>query len=73
MEKDKFLTTDELCQYLKLPKPTLYWLLGKGQIPGAKVGRQWRFNKDSIDKWMEEKEKYYTERNSRMESDVAQE
>lgn len=73
MEKDKFLTVKELCQYLKIPKPTLYMLLGKGRIPGAKVGKQWRFNKDSIDKWMAEKEKYYTERKNRRKSDVAEE
>ncbi len=70
MEKDKFLTVKGLCQYLKIPKSTLYMMLGKGQIPAAKVGRQWRFNKDSIDKWMAEKERYYTERKGRRASDI---
>jgi excisionase family DNA binding protein len=69
MEKDKFLTVKELCQYLKIPKPTLYMLLAKGRIPAAKVGKQWRFNKDSIDKWMADKEKYYTNRKDRRSGD----
>lgn len=73
MDRDKFLTIKELCQYLKLTKPTVYYLLKKRRIPCAKVGRQWRFNKDSIDTWMAEKEKYYTERKSRRASDVVQE
>jgi excisionase family DNA binding protein len=70
MVKDKFLTVNELCQYLKLPKPTLYMMLGKRRIPAAKVGKQWRFNKDSIDKWMADKEKHYTEKRGRRASDI---
>lgn len=70
MEKDNFFTVEELCQYLKIPKPTLYMLLGKGRIPAAKVGRQWRFNKDSIDKWMADKEKYYAGRKDRRATDI---
>jgi len=73
MEKDKFLTVKELCQYLKIPKPTIYMMLGKRRIPAAKVGKQWRFNKESIDKWMADKEKYYTERKDRRATDVAKE
>lgn len=70
MEMDKFLTVDELSQYIKIPKPTLYMLLSKRHIPGAKVGRQWRFDKDSIDKWMREKEKFYTQGEGRRKTDV---
>lgn len=70
MEKNKFMTLKELCQYLKIPKPTLYMLLGKRRIPAAKVGRQWRFNKESIDQWMADKEKHYMERKDRRADDV---
>ncbi len=47
------------------------FFLGKGLIPAAKVGRQWRFNKESIDKWMADEEKYYTERKDRRTRDIA--
>lgn len=70
MEKDKFLTVKELCQYIKMPKPTLYMFLRKGLIPAAKIGKQWRFNRDSIDKWMADKEKYYVEKRGRRVTDV---
>lgn len=70
MDKDKFLSVKELCQYLKIPKPTIYQFLGKGHIPAAKVGKQWRFNRESIDKWMEEKEKYYMKRKGRRKTDI---
>jgi len=46
-------------------------LLAKDLIPAAKVDRIWRFNKESIDKWMAEKEKYYTQRKGRRKTDVA--
>jgi len=67
--EEKFLTVDELCRYIKIAKPTVYKLLGKGRVPAAKVGRIWRFNKDSIDKWMAEKERYYMLKIGRRKTD----
>ncbi len=46
------LTIDELAAYLKLSKSTLYHLARRGDVPGQKVGRHWRFHKDAIDKWL---------------------
>lgn len=48
------LTIDELCEYLKLAKSTAYKLAQEGKIPGQKVGRHWRFNRDAIDRWLSE-------------------
>ncbi len=47
------LTIDELAAYLKIPKSTLYKLAREGKIPSNKVGRHWRFQKRSIDLWLE--------------------
>jgi excisionase family DNA binding protein len=44
----------ELAEYLKLPKQTVYKLAQVGKVPGRKVGRQWRFHKDAIDRWLSE-------------------
>ena len=46
------LTVDELHEYLKVPKPTLYALAQHGRIPAAKIGKHWRFRKAQIDEWM---------------------
>lgn len=51
------LTLNELCRYLKIPKPTLYRLSENGTIPSFKVGKQLRFRKNAIDKWIISKEK----------------
>lgn len=46
------LTLEETAKYLKIAKPTLYRLLEDGKIPAFKVGNQWRFTKELIDKWL---------------------
>jgi excisionase family DNA binding protein len=50
------LNIDELAEYLKLAKPTIYKLAQNGKIPGKKAGRQWRFHKDAIDRWLSEQD-----------------
>jgi excisionase family DNA binding protein len=46
------LTIDELSDYLKISKSTLYKLAQEGSIPGQKVGKHWRFPKDAVDQWL---------------------
>lgn len=47
-----WLTLEELAQYLKKPKSSLYKLLQQHRLPGHKVGRTWRFDQDEIDAWI---------------------
>jgi excisionase family DNA binding protein len=46
------LTIDDLADYLKISKSTLYKLAQDGTLPGQKVGKRWRFHKDAIDSWL---------------------
>ena len=48
----ELMTVEELVAYLRVTKKTIYRLLKRGEIPAIKVGRQWRFNKTSIDEWI---------------------
>ncbi len=50
------LTIDQLADYLQIPKSTLYKLAQDGKVPGKKIGRQWRFHRDSVDAWLAESE-----------------
>ncbi|HNO80226.1 MAG TPA: helix-turn-helix domain-containing protein [Phycisphaerae bacterium] len=50
---DNVMTIDELASYLKLSKSTLYKIAVQGKLPGRKVGRHWRFHKDTIDRWLD--------------------
>ncbi len=49
-------TVKELAKYLNLHPITVYKLLQKDKIPAFKIGKNWRFNKESIDKWRMDKE-----------------
>ncbi len=47
----KVLTVNELAEYLRVHRSTIYRLLKKGQLPGFKIGSDWRFNVEVIDDW----------------------
>lgn len=51
------LTIEELAEYLKVSKSTLYKLAQGGKVPAQKVGRHWRFHRETIDRWLGEREK----------------
>ena len=46
------LTIDELAEYLKISKSTLYKLAQEGALPAQKVGRHWRFHREAVDQWL---------------------
>ena len=47
------MTIDELSDYLRISRSTLYKLAQEGSVPCRKVGRHWRFHKQAIDRWLE--------------------
>jgi excisionase family DNA binding protein len=50
------LTVKELAEYLRVHPTTVYRLLSTKQIPGFRVGSDWRFDLDAIDRWSSERE-----------------
>ena len=51
--QDKWLTIEELSGYLKMSRSKLYQMAQKGELPGSKIGTQWRFDRNRIDEWMD--------------------
>lgn len=51
------LEVDEACKYLKMSKVTLYRHSRNGVIPAFKVGGSWKFNKNSLDDWIQQRVK----------------
>lgn len=47
-----WLTLEDLSRYLKKPASTLYKLVVRGEVPGHKLGRNWRFDRDEVDAWI---------------------
>ncbi len=48
---NKVITVPEVAQYLRVHPSTVYRHLKRGDIPAFKLGRDWRFNLESIDEW----------------------
>ena len=49
------MTIDDLAQYLKVTRRTIYEWLKHNKVPAVKIVGQWRFKKDKIDAWIENK------------------
>lgn len=49
------LSLDEACHFLKLSKQSLYAYVRKGEVPAYKLGRCWKFHKESLDQWLKDK------------------
>jgi len=47
----KVLTVNELAEYLRVHRSTIYRLLKKGLLPGFKIGSDRRFTVEAIDEW----------------------
>lgn len=51
---DEILTLPEVAKLLKVAEKTVYTMAQKHDLPGFKVGGQWRFKRADIDQWIEE-------------------
>jgi len=49
---DRWMTLEEVAQYLQVSKDSIYRMARKGEIPASKIGNLWRFKKKEIDEWM---------------------
>lgn len=52
---NEVMNGDEAAVFLQMPKSTLLKLCSEGQLPGVKVGRQWRFHRDALEKWKKDR------------------
>ena len=50
----RFLTLDEAAAMLQVSKRTLHRLIRRKEMPGLKVGAQWRIPQSGFLKWVEE-------------------
>jgi excisionase family DNA binding protein len=55
MAKNKLMDIDELADYLRLRRQTIYNWLHQNKISGIKIGGVWRFKKGEIDTWLRSK------------------
>ncbi len=46
------MTLDEAAEYLRVHPRTLRMKASEGKIPGAKIGRVWRFHRQQLESWL---------------------
>jgi len=46
------MTLDEAAEYLRVHPRTLRMKASEGKIPGAKIGRVWRFHREQLESWL---------------------
>ena len=47
----KVLNLSEVARYLHIHRSTAYRMVQHGELPGFKIGSDWRFNLEEIDNW----------------------
>ena len=53
MVNSNLMTIEDLAEYLKVTRRTIYDWLKHNKVPALKLVGQWRFKKDKIDDWLE--------------------
>lgn len=53
MVDDEILTLKEVATLLKVAEKTTYTMAQRGELPGFKVGGQWRFRRADIESWID--------------------
>jgi excisionase family DNA binding protein len=52
MTLERWMSVDQVSEYLGVSKDTVYaWITNKG-MPGYKVGRFWKFKQADVDAWV---------------------
>jgi excisionase family DNA binding protein len=47
----KVLNVHDLAAHLRVHRSTIYRLLRRHEIPAFRIGSDWRFNREAIDRW----------------------
>jgi excisionase family DNA binding protein len=53
----RVLTVRELAGYLRIHQATVYRLLREHKLPAFRVGADWRFSREAIERWMTHEQK----------------
>lgn len=53
-EMNRLMTIEEVAAYMQVSRFTVYRLAKERSMPATRIGRQWRFQKEEIDRWMRE-------------------
>jgi excisionase family DNA binding protein len=58
--KVQILNVSELSKYLRVHKTTIYRMLRQGRLPGFRIGSDWRFSVEAIERWQRDRKRKKT-------------
>jgi len=50
--KDELLTAADTCRFLKIAPRTLYRYIQDRSMPAFKLGKEWRFVRSDLERWL---------------------
>lgn len=51
----EIMTLEEVALYLRLKPQTIYKWAQEKRIPAVKLGKEWRFRRSILDRWLDER------------------
>jgi PTS system nitrogen regulatory IIA component len=67
----EIMTIEEVSEYLRVSERTAYDWAQKGEIPGGKIGTVWRFKRDEIERWVNQRLGVDPRKKPTQEADIA--
>jgi excisionase family DNA binding protein len=62
LDSSSAMTVHDVAVYLNVDEKTVYRLAKRGELPGFKVAGTWRFKRQDIDHWIEQRKALPTRR-----------
>lgn len=50
--QDRWMTVKDVAEYLQLSMDMVYKMAQQGRMPASKIGTQWRFKRQEVDRWV---------------------
>ena len=50
--ESRWLSVDEIAEYLGIKRDTVYKWIDRRNMPAHKLGRLWKFRTDEVDEWV---------------------
>ena len=50
--EDRWLSVDEIAEYIGISRDTIYSWLRENKIPGHRAGHLWKFKRAEVDQWL---------------------